>query len=282
MDAFSVTPSGAGFGARIEGVDLSGPMTEETRGAVRAAFAEHGVLWFADQRIDDDALECFTLAMGEFGEDPFIAALPGRPHVIEVRREPDETASVFGTAWHSDWSFQERPPAATLLHARVVPPSGGDTLFCDAKAAFEALSPAFQAMLAPLAAIHSASRPYGPKGFYAKEGARKGMTILPAAAAEARTAHPLVRTHPETGARSLFVNPVYTVGIEGFEKAEADALLSFLFAHMTAERFVYRLKWGDGMLVMWDNRRLNHNATGGYDGHRRVMHRTTLAGDRPR
>jgi taurine dioxygenase len=278
----TVSPSGAGFGAAITGLDLRRPLPGGALEAVKAAFADNGVVWFPDQGLDDDQLEAFTLQFGAFGSDPYIAPLPGRPHVLEVRREPNETASVFGAAWHSDWSFQERPPAATILLSKVVPPQGGDTLFADAAGAYLALSPAFQRMLDGLRAVHSATRPYGPEGFYAREEGRLGMTILPSPEANKTFSHPLVRTHPVTGARSLFVNPVYTVGVEGMTGAESGALLAFLFKHITDEAFVYRHRWNADMLIMWDNRRLLHNATGGYDGHLRVMHRTTLAGDEPR
>lgn len=276
-----VRPRPEGLGAQVRGVDLSRGLADDDLAAVKAAFAEHGVLWFPDQPLTHDQLEAFTRAFGEFGWDPYIAPLADRPHILEVRREPDETASVFGGAWHSDWSFQETPPAATILHAKEVPPSGGDTLFADGRAAWDALSPAFQALLKPLRAVHSAGRPYGSQGFYAKETGRKGMTILPSVEAEKTFTHPIVRRHPVSGRTALFVNPVYTLGVEGMTEAESAAILGFLFRHMIDERFVYRHAWSADMLTMWDNRCLLHNATGGYDGHRRVMHRTTVAGERP-
>ena len=276
-----VSPRPEGLGAEITGVDLGQGLQGEDLAAVKAAFAAHGVIWFPDQPLDHDALEAFTLAFGEFGCDPYIAPLADRPHILEVRREPQETTSVFGAAWHSDWSFQETPPAATILHAKEVPPVGGDTLFADGRAAWDALSPTFQAMLTPLRAVHSASRPYGADGFYAKETGRLGMKILPSAQADKTFTHPIVRRHPVSGRTALFVNPVYTLGIEGMTEGESAAILGFVFKHMTDEAFVYRHRWAPDMLIMWDNRCLLHNATGGYDGHRRVMHRTTVAGERP-
>jgi taurine dioxygenase len=279
-DSVRVKANPGGFGAEISGLDLSRPLPPRTLSEVKAAFLAYGVVWFPRQPLTHDQLEAFTLQFGEFGNDPYIAPLADRPHILEVRREPDETATVFGGAWHSDWSFQETPPAATILHAKVVPPQGGDTLYADGVAAYEALSPAFQRMITPLRTIHSAARPYGPKGFYAGEEGRKGMTILPSAEAEKRFAHPLVRTLLD-GRKALFVNPVYTLGIEGFDEAESAALLGFLFKHMTDDRFIWRHRWSADMLTMWDNRRALHNATGGYDGHLRMMHRTTVAGERP-
>jgi len=282
MDAvtLSIAPGAAGFGAEVTGLDLSRPLPPETLAAVKAAFLRHGVLWFPDQPLDHDQLEAFTLQFGPFGWDPYVKALDDRPHILEVRREADEKATVFGGSWHSDWSFQETPPSATILHAKVIPPVGGDTLYADGVAAYEALDAATKAELAPLRAIHSASRPYGEKGFYAGEEGRKGMTILPSAEADKTFAHPLVRTLLD-GRRAIFVNPVYTVGVEGLAPGDSAALLARLFGHMTEDRFIYRHRWRANMLTMWDNRRLMHNATGGYDGHLRVMHRTTVAGERP-
>jgi alpha-ketoglutarate-dependent taurine dioxygenase len=279
-DGLQVTPNAGGFGAEIAGVDLARPLPPTVLEAVKTAFLRHGVVWFPGQPLDHDQLEAFTLQFGAFGHDPYIAALAERPHIVEVRREPDEKATVFGGSWHSDWSFQETPPAATILHAKVVPPVGGDTLYADGVAAYEALDPALRRRIDGLKAVHSAARPYGPKGFYAGEQGRTGMTILPSAEAEKTFAHPLVRTLLD-GRKALFVNPVYTLGVEGLDAAESQALLGALFAHMLQDRFVYRHAWHADMLTIWDNRRATHNATGGYDGHLRLMHRTTVAGERP-
>ena len=280
-ERLTIRPRECGFGAEVTGLDLSAPLTLTDIEVLEDAFARHGVLWFPDQPLDHDQLEAFTQQFGAFGDDPYVAPLADRPHILEVRRDPDEKASPFGGAWHSDWSFQVAPPKATILHAKVVPPTGGDTLYADGVAAYEALSPAFKAMIAPLRALHSAGRPYGEAGFYAREEGRTGMTILPSARAEQVWSHPLVRTQPRTGARALFINPIYTIGIEGFTDEEGAALINYLFRHMVQVRFVYHHQWAPHMLTMWDNRRLMHNATGGYDGHLRLMHRTTVAGEIP-
>jgi taurine dioxygenase len=276
-----VHPSESGFGARIEGLDLSRPLAPETLAEVKAAWARHAVLSFPDQPLDLDQLEAFTLQMGPFGVDPFIAPMPGRPNVLELRREPDETATNFGAGWHSDWSFQAEPPAATILRAQVTPPVGGDTLFADCARAYEDLSDNMKALLAPLRAVHSAGRAYGTQGVFARETAARTMEIIVSPEADKSLTHPLVRTHPVTGRKALFVSPVYTVGIEGFTVKESQALLGFLFAHMTQDPYVFRHRWAPGTLLMWDNRCTIHIAEGGYDGHLRVMHRTTVAGDRP-
>ncbi|WP_411287263.1 TauD/TfdA dioxygenase family protein [Phenylobacterium sp.] len=276
-----VTPEPTGFGAAITGLDLTRPMPAKTAAEVNAAWARHAVVRFPDQPLDLDQLEAFTRQMGHFGDDPFIKPMPGRPNVLELRREADEKAPNFGAGWHSDWSFQASPPAATLLRSEVVPPVGGDTLFADCARAYEALSPTMQAMLAPLRAIHSAARPYGSKGMFAKETEKRTMQIITSTEADRTQVHPLVRTHPVTGRKALFISPVYTVGVEGLTAPETEALLGFLFKHMTDPQFIYRHRWSPGMLLMWDNRCTMHFAEGGYDGHLRVMHRTTVAGDAP-
>lgn len=276
-----VQPAASGFGARIEGVDLSRPLSAEVLAEVKAAWARHAVVSFPDQPLSLDELEAFTLQMGPFGVDPFIAPMPGRPNVLELRREPDEKATNFGAGWHSDWSFQARPPAATILHGQVIPPVGGDTLFADCAAAYEALSDNMKAVLAPMRAVHSATRAYGTKGVFARETEKRTMEIIVSEEADTSLTHPLVRTHPVTGRKALFVSPVYTVGIEGFTVKESQAILGFLFAHITQDEFVFRHKWAPDTLLMWDNRCTVHFAEGGYDGHLRVMHRTTVAGETP-
>jgi taurine dioxygenase len=277
----TVTPQPTGFGAEITGVDLAKPMPGPVLSEVKAAWARHGVVAFPGQPLSLDQLEAFTLQMGAFGKDPFIKPMPGRPNVLELRREPDEKATNFGAGWHSDWSFQDQPPAATILRSEVTPPVGGDTLFCDCARAYEALSPAMKGTLAPLLAIHSAARPYGTEGSFAKETATRTMQIITSKEAEKTCTHPLVRTHPVTGRKALFISPVYTVGIEELSGPETEALLGFLFKHMIQEQFIYRHRWRAGMVLMWDNRCTMHLAEGGYDGHLRLMHRTTVAGDTP-
>lgn len=276
--AISVTPSGQACGATVTGVDLTNDLSPREIAAIRAAWLEHQVLAFPDQPMSDDDLERFTLTLGEFGEDPFIAPIPGREHVLAVSREPDETAPIFAENWHSDWSFLANPPSATLLHGRVIPPVGGDTLFANQYAAYDALDDGEKEKLDGLTAIHSAGPAYAPDGFYGARDKGRSMTIRPSEKARATQTHPLVRSHPETGRKALFASPGYTIGIEGMETEEAREILYPLFRHQSKPDFVYRHRWRENMLVMWDNRCLNHMATGGYQGYRRLLHRTTVAG----
>lgn len=279
--ALALKPLGA-LGVEISGFRLSQKLEPETLSLVRQALADHGLVCLPDQPLSHDELEAFSLQIGPFGDNPYVEAMPGRPNLVEVRRDPEETTTVFGGGWHSDWSFQAAPPAATILHSKVTPPTGGDTLFADTARAYDTLSPQFQKQLHGLRAMHSAAGPYGRDGYFAKESGRTGMRILVSADAERTYSHPLVTVHPISGRRTLFISPGYTIGIEGMTETESDAILGFLFKHITNEQFVYRHVWRPDMLVIWDNRSVLHCATGGYDGYLRLMHRTVIAGGQPK
>ncbi len=276
-----VTPQDSGFGATLTGINLAALDAQQIK-HIRDLWLRYQVLAFPQQPLSHGQLETFARHFGPFGDDPYVRAVAGFDHVIEVRREANETVAPFGSSWHSDWSFQATPPSATVLHGKVIPPVGGDTLFADGKAAFAALPASVQAQLRTLTAVHSARRPYSPDGFRAGGGHARSMNIVPSESAMATQEHPLVRTHPETGEEALWVNPVYTVGIKELGSDDAARLLLELTTHATQKQFLYRQVWQPQMLVMWDNRSVQHNAQGGYDGHQRIMHRVTVSGDRPR
>ena len=274
-----VEPSGAVCGARVTGVDLRAPLDAGTVAEIRAAWLVHHVLAFPDQAMTDDDLERFTLAFGSFGDDPFIAPVPGREHVIAVRRRADETAPLFAENWHSDWSFQARPPSGTCLFGITIPPTGGDTWFADQHAALDAMPSALRARLEGRMAVHSARGGYAPSGMYGEADQRtdRSMDIRPSDSAMATQLHPIIRDHPETGRPGVFGCIGYIIGIDGMPDDEARELLVELFAWQTREEFQYRHRWEPDMLVMWDNRSVLHRATGGYDGYDRLLHRTTIA-----
>jgi taurine dioxygenase len=273
---FRIEPSGVGCGALIRGVDLSRPHSAAEIDLIRSAWLEHQVIGICDQDLKISDLERFAAALGPDGDDPFIAPIAGHPRVVEVRREADETTPVFAEAWHSDWSFLEASPAGTLLYGKVIPPIGGDTLFANQYAAYEALSEAMKSRIAGLRGIHSARRSYSPGGVYGERDKGRSMAIRYSERAMATQLHPVVRRHLETGRPALFVNMGYTIGIDGLSEADSAALLTELFAHQTQPKFVYRHSWSPGLLTLWDNRCLLHTATGGYQGHQRLLWRITI------
>ncbi len=273
-----VEPSSEACGASVTGIDLTLPLDPGDVSAIRSAWLRHHVLAFPDQHMSDDDLERFTLAFGGFGNDPFIAPIKGRRHVIAVQRQADETSPLFAENWHSDWSFQARPPAGTCLYGVTIPPVGGDTLFANQHAALDAMPAALRKPLEGRLAIHSARRAYAPEGAYGeKDRPRRSMDIRPSREAEAIQLHALIRKHPETGREGVFSCFGYIIGIEGMPESESTPLLLELYQWQSRPDFQYRHKWRSNMLLMWDNRSLLHAATGGYAGHDRLLHRTTIA-----
>ncbi len=264
-------------GALIHGVDLAQALSSAQVAGIRSAWLAHQVIAFPGQKLAIEDLERFAFCIGPRGEDPYIAGLPGHPHVVEVKREADEQSKLFAETWHSDWSFLPSPPAGTVLYGEVIPPLGGDTLFADQYAAWDALPQALRAVVEGKQAVHSARGGYSRDGLYGERDKGRSMAILYGDSALKTRLHPLVRTHPETGRKALFVNAGYTIGIEGMPAAEAGDVLRQLFKHQVEERFVYRHHWSQGMLTLWDNRCLLHAATGGYEGHRRLLLRVTVA-----
>lgn len=276
--AISVTASGHACGAEVRGVDLRRPLDAETVAAIGAAWADHHVLAFPDQDLSDDDLERFTQAFGVLGDDPYFRPISGRRHVAAIERRADETSTIFAESWHCDWSFCEAPPIGTCLYGKVIPPEDGDTLFANQHAAFAALPPERAAALERLRVVHSAVAAYAPEGVYGKADAGSGRTMQPIISEDARATmvHPLVQTHAGNGRRAIYGCWGYSIGVEGMTAEAGAALLMELLAWQTQEAFVYAHRWQPGMLVMWDNRSLLHRATGGYDGHARLLHRTTI------
>ena len=273
-----ITATGAPLGAIVTDIDLTHAPSASTVASLRQAWIEHGLLIFPDQPLEHAQLANFSQAFGPFGEDRYIAAIAQHPHVIEVRRNADEKTTVFASKWHSDWSFLETPPAGTMLHAKVVPPHGGDTLFCDNAAAYEGLSEQLKTRIATLKATHSPAGGYSRKGRYGEDDAGRSMDIRPSDQALSDVySHPIVKPHSESGRPVLYVSPAYTVRIGDLAETQSQELLSELYAHQGQQEFVYRHQWQTNMLVLWDNRRVNHMATGGYEGYDRVLHRTTIA-----
>ena len=265
-----------GIGVEITDFSLS-DLTEENISFLRSKWVEYGLIVFPKLPLSHDEFKDFALSFGDFGDDPFISSLPDYPNIAEIKRSANEKATPFGGTWHSDWSFMKKPPSATLLHSKIIPPVGGNTLFANTERSFAALPEVMKNKLRNLKVIHSAKIPYADDGFYALEKEERSMKILPSKEAKATFSHPMVKIHPETNKECLFINPVYTINVEGFSEDESQQLLWELYEHMIQDQFIYEHVWNDDMLIMWDNRTVMHQATGGYDGYDRLLHRITLA-----
>ena len=228
--------SGA-LGAEISGVDLSKPLADETVAAIRAALVEHQVIFFRGQRLTPEQQVRFGRRFGPLNVHPYVAGMAGHPEVMEIVKEPTDKVN-FGGGWHSDMSFLESPSIGSILHAVEVPDFGGDTLFASQAAAFEALSPGLQKALEGLNAVHSASREYSAQGASAQK--RSSMQVAEADGYVGEFVHPMVLAHPETGRKALYVNPAFTLRVEGWKTRESKALLDFLFEHSRYEAFTNR------------------------------------------
>jgi len=265
-----------GIGVEVSDFSLS-DLTEENISFLRSKWVEYGLIVFPKLPLSHDEFKDFALSFGNFGDDPFISSLPDYPNIAEIKRSANEKATPFGGTWHSDWSFMKKPPSATLLHSKIIPPVGGNTLFANTEKSFAALPEKMKNKLRNLKVIHSAKIPYADDGFYALEKEERSMKILPSKEAKATFSHPMIKVHPETKKECLFINPVYTINIEGFSEDESQELLWELYEHMIQDKFVYEHVWKEDMLIMWDNRTVMHQASGGYDGYERLLHRITLA-----
>lgn len=267
-------------GAIVRGIDVSRPQTPEQIEALRRLLDEHLVVALPDQHLDLDRLEAFTDELGGRDVTPFVEPVEGRPYVIRVIKERDDELN-FANAWHTDLSYLEAPPAYTVLHAWEVPDVGGDTMWANQYLAYETLPTELRERLLSLRAIHSAGMAYGTGGYLEHVADKSSMRIAPSPDAYAERTHPIVVRHPRTGRAALYVNPVYTVGIEGMDPEEARPLLGRLFTHATHPNVTCRLRWEPDMLTIWDNRCTQHFAINDYHGQRREMYRTSVAGDVP-
>jgi taurine dioxygenase len=276
---FKLPTSSSNLGVEIQNINIAKSLSDKKIIGIREHWVNYGVAIFPNQKLNLEEYENFSQQFGPFGEEPFLIPMQEHSHIVKLHRKPDEEATHFGGAWHSDWSFQSSPPSATMLYSEIIPPTGGDTLFANTADAYDDLSSDLKQRVKNLRCLHSAKLPYAKDGVYATEGKARTMKIHTSDEANKTMSHPLVRTHRETGRQTLFINPVYTIQIEGYTKEESDALLFELYIHMAQEKYVYRHKWQPDMLIMWDNRSVMHMAEGGYDGYERLLHRITIAGD---
>jgi len=272
-----VHPIAGALGAEILGVDLAKDLPDETVTAIRRAWLEHLVVFFRDQDLSPARFLAFARRFGEPIEYPFVKGLDECPQIIPVLKLEHETIN-FGGIWHSDTAYLDVPPMASMLVAREVPLAGGDTEFANMYLAYETLSDGMKRLLHGLVAVNSSAA--------ADVSRTREDRLKDSARADARkeysAPHPVVRVHPETGRRALYVNVAHTVRFEGMTDEESAPVLQYLYRHQVRPEFTCRFRWRPGSLAFWDNRCAQHNAINDYQGHRRLLHRITLAGDVPK
>jgi taurine dioxygenase len=270
-----VLPVAGALGAEIGGVDLSCPLADAVVREIRQALLDYLVIFFRGQKLTPPQQLVFAQRFGEPMEYPHLKGLPECPLITPVIKLERERVN-FGGIWHSDTTYLECPPMASLLYAIEIPPYGGDTLFANQYLAYETLSEGFRKMLDPLVGVNSSLK---------ADASRTREDRLRAAGVESKALvgeHPVVRTHPETGRKALFANVGHTTNFKGLSEEESWPLLEYLFQHQVRPDFTCRFRWEPGSLAFWDNRCAQHNAVNDYHGFTRVMHRVTLAGERPR
>jgi taurine dioxygenase len=267
-----VRPLSPTIGAEIHGIDCAADLDDDTVAAIRRVWLERLVVFFPDQHLDDETQIAFAERFGELTESH-----PVEPQVLERKEVHSiESGKDRTDFWHTDITFMNRPAMASMLRSVVVPAAGGDTMWSDTRAAYDALAPSLQQLCDGLSAYHF--EPYYAQAVAEGHGnvweGKKLTRLLPAT-------HPVVRVHPETGRRNLFVNPKFTLRVADMPESQSTAFLELLYDHMTRPEFVVRYHWSAGTLAVWDNRATMHFGIFDYEGDARVMHRVTLRGDRP-
>lgn len=281
--AMEVRPLSGTLGAEIYGIDLRDRDDSPMWPALREAFLEHKVIAIRGQDLGCQDLMRVGARFGEPCYYPFAKGMADYPYITEVIKEKDEREN-FGSGWHTDTMYLERPPRATLLYALETPARGGDTLYVDTAAAYDALSDGMKKLLGGLMGLASGGLKHrrdggGRRAHHARMG---GMTLQNADRAEAYEArHPIVRTHPETGRKSLYVSSLHTLRFDGFTEEESRPLIEFLNDHCTQPEWSCRVRWKPGQLTIWDNRTTLHNAINDYHGFRRHMRRLTVGPEQP-
>ncbi|MAL66921.1 MAG: taurine dioxygenase [Acidimicrobiaceae bacterium] len=268
-----ITPVSNALGANVSDVALD-ELTDDQAAQLVDAWSEYGVLFFRDQHLTPDQHKAFARRFGDIDINRFFNAVDGYPEIAEVLKEADQTANIGG-GWHTDHSYDPAPARGSILYAHEIPPIGGDTCFIGMGAAYDALSPPLQDMLGSLTATHSGAHVFGRQSPHRERTADR---IGNPDAVRDNVSHPVVIAHPDTGRPTLYVNPGFTTKIDGLTIQESRALLGFLFEHCQRPEFQIRFEWAPGSLAMWDNRSTWHFAVNDYHGHRRYLHRITVAG----
>ena len=274
---FQIKPLTPAIGAVIAGVDLARPLSDDLLGAIRQGLLDHKVIFFEDQHITPVQHRDFAARFGQLHTHPLYPGVPEAPELFILDNHAGNPTD--NDAWHTDVTFIETPPMASILYAKSLPPLGGDTLWSNMQLAYETLSAPLRDFLAGLDAVHDFARGFPTRGIVANAaGAAKHAEET---AKHPPVLHPVVRTHPETGADGLFVNYGFTERIKGLRRKESDAILAMLFAHVQQPEFLVRWRWKENAIAFWDNRVTQHYAVNDYLPHRRIMNRATVLGDRP-
>ncbi len=275
-DRIDIRPLGGSVGAEIHGLDLSHPLDEDEVATVRSALFEHGVVFFRDQHLTPEQHVAFGERFAPININRFFAHAPGYPMIAEVRKEPGQKANIGG-GWHTDHSYDQVPALGSVLYAREVPPTGGDTMFASMYAAYDALSDGLKATLEGMRAMHSSRHVFGANNPRRKNSDLNDRILNPDLATQDAT-HPVVIRHPGSGRKALYVNPGFTLQFEGWTAEESRPLLDYLYRHASRPEFTCRFRWQPGSLAFWDNRATWHYALNDYQGERRLLHRITLDG----
>ncbi|HEU0217195.1 MAG TPA: TauD/TfdA family dioxygenase [Stellaceae bacterium] len=274
-ETITVKPLAGALGAEIAGIDLSRPLSNQQRSEVHDAFLAHSAIYIRDQELGGDDLLRYARYFAEPAYYPFVEGMPDFPQIFELRKEPDQTVNVGG-AWHSDTTYLDKPPIGTMLYCREAPAFGGDTMVANQYLAYETLSAGMRRMLDGLTGIYTA-RMNGGRGNREENKYMKMKDTDKAERIEAE--HPVVRTHPETGRKALYVSTRHTARFKGMTEEESRPLIQFLQAHCTRPEFTARIRWEKGTVTIWDNRCCQHFAINDYHGQRRVMWRLPVGAE---
>ena len=271
-----VNPLGGALGAEISGIDLNEEISDEQLTEVRQVFGQYAVIFFRNQNLSPENEIRFAKRWGEINTNRFFSSVEGYPQIALVVKEPDQKNNIGGS-WHTDHSYDIAPALGSMLFAHEVPVSGGDTIFASMYKAYDMLSDGLKSTLSNLRARHSSAHVFGAARAANGNDDTVGRIKNPEAATQ-EAIHPVVISHPETGRKSLYVNPGFTLGFEGWSDEESKPLLEYLYAHAARPEFTCRFQWKAGSIAFWDNRATWHLAVNDYQGHRRMMHRITIEG----
>lgn len=277
QNKIEIKPLSNAVGAEIYGVNVGCDLDNCTMTKIRQAFFDHGVVFFMDQDITPEQQLVFARRFGPIDINRFFTAIDGYPEIAEVRKEAGDTLNIGG-AWHADHSYNEQPALGSMLYAKELPQTGGDTMFASMYAAYDALSPGMKEMLNGLFAVHSAEKAFGLNSKY-NDGRESQFAFSKDATNEVE--HPVVCTYPETGRKYLYVNGSFTTRLSGMTQEESAPLLHYLYKHAVQPEFTCRFKWRQGSMAFWDNACTQHFAINDYNGQRRLMHRITIQGRKP-